>query len=34
MIMSIAGLMSAVMNNVGVAAMLLPVVINIARQTK
>ncbi|MBE2201643.1 MAG: SLC13 family permease [Anaerolinea sp.] len=33
-IMSIAGLMSAVMNNVGVAAMLLPVVINIARQTK
>jgi di/tricarboxylate transporter len=33
-IMAIAGLMSAVMNNVGVAAMLLPVVINIARQTK
>jgi di/tricarboxylate transporter len=33
-IMSIAGIMSAVMNNVGVAAMLLPVVINIARQTK
>jgi di/tricarboxylate transporter len=33
-IMSIAGVMSAVMNNVGVAAMLLPVVINIARQTK
>ncbi len=33
-IMSVAGLMSAVMNNVGVAAMLLPVVINIARQTK
>ena len=33
-IMGVAGLMSAVMNNVGVAAMLLPVVINIARQTK
>jgi di/tricarboxylate transporter len=33
-IMSIAGLLSAVMNNVGVAAMLMPVVINIARQTK
>jgi di/tricarboxylate transporter len=33
-IMSVAGLMSAVMNNVGVAAMLLPVVVNIARQTK
>ena len=33
-IMTIAGLMSAVMNNVGVAAMLLPVVIDIARQTK
>lgn len=33
-IMGVAGLMSAVMNNVGVAAMLLPVVVNIARQTK
>ena len=33
-IMSISGLMSAVMNNVGVAAMLLPVVVTIARQTK
>ncbi|MCL4867688.1 MAG: anion permease [Anaerolineae bacterium] len=32
-IMSVAGVMSAFMNNVGVAAMMLPVVIDIARRT-
>ena len=33
-IMLIAGVLSAFMNNVGVAALLLPVVINISRQTR